>query len=135
MTDLKTLVDAESVRGLIRSDVTVDDLSDSVIRLNVYVKPAVTEVLRIIPNAADLDGEALDSIASALNKLVAAAVIMATPLLSNESFGDAGGNSYQKLDVASRAAELRREAISELTYAADVTMQDYSSTPAFLVVM
>lgn len=111
---LNALINPKSVRRAIDTSWGIKDLPDDVISDPVFVSPAISELLSIDPKAAEREGEEQATVGSALNLLLAARVLPSAPLLTKEDFGDGGGYTRQAVDVASRVALLRQQAVDLL---------------------
>ena len=80
-----------------------------------YTSAAISELLALDPQATERDGspEARQSIANALNRLLAAVLAPTIEQVTRETIGEESV-TVQPIDLAARAAQLRREAAMEV---------------------
>ena len=114
MPGLSDWVNPASVRRKIDPTYTERDLPTDAIIDDMYVLPAISELLRLAPGAADSQGENLSALKVALNLLVAANLLPSVPLFTKEDFGGGGSYTRQQMGVGERVAELRRQATEQI---------------------
>ncbi|HEV2762045.1 MAG TPA: hypothetical protein VGV38_03540 [Pyrinomonadaceae bacterium] len=134
MPDLAEWVNPASVRRAIDPTFRERDLPTDAITDEVYVRPAIVELLSLAPDAADSQGDDLAALKVALNLLVAANLLPSVPLFTKEDFGDGGGYTRQQMDVSERVAELRRKAAEQVSLVVGVEVAGLGETPPFIVV-
>ena len=134
MPDLAGLVDPASVRRAIDPTFKERDLPADAITDEVYVRPAIVELLGLAPDAAAAQDDDLAALRVALNLLVAANLLPSAPLFTKEDFGDGGGYTRQQMDVSERVAELRRRATEQVNLVVGVEVSGVGEGVPFIVV-
>lgn len=121
MAELLQLIDPEEVRAALDPTgllIDATSLPTPTIARKVYAGAAVNEVLALDAAAAAREGDALQHITTALNLLTAANIAPFVVQITREKWSELD-TTYQAVDWAARAAELRRKARAEVATVTD----------------